>query len=102
MGRRSKQQSVCKGIESSKECNKYRWEVGRCVFAIERSFQFAEVDSSHASRYPLHHPDISYATGKKVTVQTGELAPWQVDGDSIGIADEMKIACVPKSLCVMS
>jgi len=50
----------------------------------------------------LHHPDISYATGKKVTVQTGELAPWQVDGDSIGIADEMKIACVPKSLCVMS
>ena len=50
----------------------------------------------------LHHPDISYATGKNVSVQTAELAPWQVDGDSIGNADEMKIVCVPKSLCVMS
>ena len=49
----------------------------------------------------LHHPDVVYATGCEIEVRTTDSAPWQVDGDSIGDAIEMKLACVPKSLHVL-
>ena len=49
----------------------------------------------------LHHPDVVYETGNKIEVRTTEPAPWQLDGDGIGDATEMKLVCVPKSLCVL-
>ncbi len=50
----------------------------------------------------LHHPDVVYATGETISVRTNNPAPWQLDGDGIGDATEMKLICVPKSLNVIS
>jgi len=49
----------------------------------------------------LHHPETIYATGKSITVKTTELAPWQIDGDTVGKLEEMKLTCVPNSLQVL-
>jgi diacylglycerol kinase (ATP) len=49
----------------------------------------------------LHHPDVVYTTGCEVEVRSTQPAPWQLDGDGIGDATEMKLVCVPKSLCVL-
>jgi diacylglycerol kinase (ATP) len=48
----------------------------------------------------LHHPDVVYATGETISVFTKNPAPWQLDGDGVGDATEMKLVCVPKSLRV--
>jgi diacylglycerol kinase family enzyme len=50
----------------------------------------------------LHHPEAVYARGENIKVQTAKLSPWQIDGDSIGGAIEMKIKCVPRSLTVLT
>ena len=50
----------------------------------------------------LHHPDAVYATGCKIEVRTTTPAPWQLDGDGIGDATEMKLICLPGSLSVFS
>ncbi len=50
----------------------------------------------------LHHPDVVYATGREIEVCTTNPAPWQLDGDPVGNATEMKIVCAPKSLRVLS
>ena len=49
----------------------------------------------------LHHPDVVYATGETISIHTISPAPWQLDGDGIGKATEMKLACAPKSLNVL-
>jgi diacylglycerol kinase family enzyme len=49
----------------------------------------------------LHHPDVVCATGCEIEVSTTSPAPWQLDGDGIGDATEMKLVCVPNSLCVL-
>jgi len=49
----------------------------------------------------LHHSDVVHATGFEIEVRTTEPAPWQLDGDGIGDATKMKLACVPKSLWVL-
>jgi diacylglycerol kinase family enzyme len=49
----------------------------------------------------LHHPDVVYAVGNKITASTSEPSPWQLDGDAIGDASEMKLICAPKSLAVL-
>ncbi len=49
----------------------------------------------------LHHPDVVYATGENISVFTKNPAPWQLDGDGIGDASKMKLACVQNSLRVL-
>lgn len=49
----------------------------------------------------LHHPEVVYAVGQSITVRTNCPAPWQLDGDGIGDATEMKLICEPKSLNVL-
>jgi diacylglycerol kinase (ATP) len=49
----------------------------------------------------LHHQDVIYASGCEIEVSTSSPAPWQLDGDGVGDATEMKLVCVPKSLCVL-
>ncbi|MDP7005996.1 MAG: diacylglycerol kinase family protein [Phycisphaerales bacterium] len=48
----------------------------------------------------LHHPDAIYSTGKRITVKTDGKSLWQIDGDAIGCATEMKLECVSNSLRV--
>ena len=49
----------------------------------------------------LHHPDVMYATGENISVLTKNPAPWQLDGDPIGAASKMELACFQNSLRVL-
>jgi len=68
---------------------KRRWELFKWLRLMKRG--------TH-----LHHPDVVYLTGCEIEVRTSNPAPWQLDGDGVGDATEMKLVCVPKSLNVLS